>query len=248
MEKGKIVLAFLTIALLLAMIGASTAVPVRTPGVNVGDTFTYGNGSFNWYSNDPSATPPTEWKDLNQTDWFLVSVENVVGTNVTGSFLSHFSNGTETTEGGWVDVDTGDDGNMSLFFISANLDSGDSIYSSGEYSTWMINETIPKTYLGGPRDTNHLNITMEMSEPPFYVYLSWDVYWDRTTGVLVEMSMSSNQTMIYTTAWSFSIELTESNKWVIPEFAGPLQTLLLLTSLTLATLVCRRKMHKTQNR
>src|SRR4030043_2410172 len=245
MEKGKIVLAFLSIALLLAMIGASTAVPVRTPGVNVGDPFAYGNGSFNWYSDDPGATPPTEWKDLNQTDWFLVSVESVVGTNVTGSFLSHFSNGTEMTEGGWVDVDTGDDGNMSLFFISANLDSGDSIYSSGEYSTWMINETIPKTYLEEQRDTNHLNIKMEMSEPPFYVYLSWDVYWDRATGALVEMSMSSKQTMGYTTAWSFSIELTESTKWVIPEFAGLLQTLLLVTSLTLATLVCSRKMHKT---
>src|SRR4030042_1081118 len=122
MEKGKIVLASLTIALLLAMIGASTAVPVRTPGVNVGDTFTYGNGSFNWYSDDPDATPPDEWKDLNQTEWFSVSVENVVGTNVTGSFLSHFSNGTDdVTEGGWVDVDTGDEVNMSLFFISANL-------------------------------------------------------------------------------------------------------------------------------
>src|SRR4030042_4590947 len=108
MENGKIVWAFLSIAFLLAIIGASTAVPVRTPGVSVGDTFTYGNGSFNWYSDDPEATPPDEWKDLNQTEWFLVSVENVVGTNVTGSFLSHFCNGTETTEGGGLDVDTGD--------------------------------------------------------------------------------------------------------------------------------------------
>src|SRR4030042_4345437 len=107
MENGKIVWAFLSIAFLLAMVGASTSVRGRTPGVNVGDTFTYGNGSFNWYSDDPEATPPDEWKDLNQTEWFLVSVENVVGTNVTGSFLSHFSNGTEDAEGGWVDVRRG---------------------------------------------------------------------------------------------------------------------------------------------
>jgi len=247
MEKRRIVLTFLTIPLLLAIIGASAAAPVGTPGVNVGDTFTYGNGSFNWYSDDPNATPPAQWSDLDQTAWVLVSVENVVGTNVTGSFLSRYGNGTEMTESGWVDVDTGDGDNMTMFLISADLNPGDPIYSSGDYSTWMINETIPKTYLGGPRETNHLNITMEMSVQSMYIYLSVNAYWDRATGVLVEMSMDSNQTITYTTEYSFSIELTESNKWVIPEFTGPLQTLLLLASLTLATLVCRRRMHKTQN-
>ena len=128
MEKGKSILAFLLIAMLLAICGVSAAAPVRTSGVNAGDTFTYGNASFSWYSDDPTATPPAEWEGMNGTAWFLVTIENVVGTNVTISSLSHYNNGTETTEGGWLDVDTGDSVNMSLFLISANLNAGDSIY------------------------------------------------------------------------------------------------------------------------
>jgi hypothetical protein len=248
MDKGKIILAFLLIALLFA-IGKPAAASVRTPGVSVGDTFTYSNVSFNWYSNDPSATPPTEWEGLNGTAWFRGTVGNVVGTNVTSSSLSHYNNGTERTQNGWLDVDTGDGVNMSLIFVSANLNAGDFIYSSGIYSTWYINETISRTYPGGPRDTNHINVTMEASSPPYaYIYLSTNFYWDRATGVLTKVSITSNETTTYTTNWSVTFELTGSNKWTVPEFVGLPQILLLLASLTLVTLAHRRRLYKTQNR
>jgi hypothetical protein len=247
MKKGKIILAFLSIALLLSMMCASVAAPVRTPGVNVGDNFTYSNLSFNWYSNDPTATIPTEWKNLNQSAWFSVTVQNVVGTNVTSSFLAHFTNGTDKTGGGWLDVDTGDSVNMSFFFVSANLNAGDSIYSSGIYSDLKINGTTSTTYPGGSRDTNYVNMTMEESMSPIYLYLSMNMYWDRTTGLLTEISIISNQTMTYTTDYSVSFELTGSSKWVLPEFVGLPQTMLLLASLTLVILVHRRKLHKNQN-
>jgi len=247
MGKVRIVSAFLSIALLCAMIGLSTAVPVRWPGVNVGNTFSYGSVSFNWYSDDPNATS-TGWEDMNEIEWFSVTVESVVGTNVTGSTLSHFKNTTEVTEGGWVDVDTGDNDNMPFFFVSANLDVNDSIYSGGTYSNWNISETFMKTYPEGSRETNHLNMTVLVSNPPSYNYVSINVYWDRETGLLTEMSMIMNSTMIYTTNWSLSFELTETNLWAVPEFVGLHQALLLLSSLTLVTLVRRRRLHNTQNR
>jgi hypothetical protein len=246
MEKDKIISAFLPVALLLALVVVTNASPVGTPGVSIGNNFTYGNVSFDWYSNDPNATPPTEWIGLNGTAWFRGTVENVAGTNVTISSLLHYNNGTEETESGWIDVDTGG-GNMTLFLISANLNAGNSIYSSGDYSTFTINETIPMTYPGGSRETNHINTTMEVSSPPYYVNLSMNLYWDRATGVLTKLSMISNQTMTYTTNYSVSMELTGSNEWAVPEFFGLPPTLLLLASLALVTLASIRKLRKTQN-
>jgi hypothetical protein len=249
MKKEKIILALCPIALLLAMISASAADPLRTPGVTSGDTFTYGNFNFYWYSNDSSATPPAEWADVENAEWFSVTVENVVDKNITGSLMVHFNNGTEMTDSGWVNVDTGDGANMSMFFISANLNIGDSIYTSGDYSSWMINETIPRTYDGDVRDTNHLNMTMEYSMgETYYVHSSMNFYWDKTTGALVEMSMMLNQTILTgTTEYSISVELTGSNVWVVPEFGLP-QTLLLLASLTLVTLAYKLKLQKPRNR
>ena len=111
-------------------------------------------------------------------------------------------------------------------------------------TTWTINETIP-----GARQTNHLNVTMEESSPPYAtIYLSMNFYWDKATGVLTSLSMISNETITYTTDWSVSFELTASNKWVVPEFVGLPEILLLLASLTLVTLTHRRKLHNTQNR
>jgi hypothetical protein len=247
MENGKKIAILLMMGLLFAMITASTAAQTRTPGVSTGDTFTYGNALFNWYSDDPSATQPVEWADLNQTAYFTASVESVVGTNVSCSLLLHFSNGTELADPGWVDVDTGDGENITLFLISANLGPGDPIYSTGEYATWTINETIPRNYAGGTRDTNHLSIAMDESIPPYVVFsLSWDIYWDKATGILAEMSMSSNQTYTYTTDMSFSVNLTGSSIWVVPEFVGLPQIVLLLASLAIVALVCRRKLNKIQ--
>jgi hypothetical protein len=248
MKKEKIILAVCPIALLLAMISASAADPVRTPGVTSGDTFTYGNFNFYWYSNDSSATPPAEWEDIENAEWFSVTVENVVDKNITGSLMVHFNNGTEMTDNGWVDVDTGEDANMSMFFIAANLNIGDSIYSSGDYLGWLINETIQRTYDGNMRDTNHYNMTMEYSMESYYVYSSMNFYWDKTTGALVEMSMKLNQTILtHTTQYSISLELTGSNVWVVPEFGLP-QTLLLLASLMLITIAYKLKLQKPRNR
>jgi len=234
------------------MVYTSAAAVVRTPGVNVGNTFTYGNLSFSFYSNNASATPPPEWKELNETEWFSMSVQNVVNNNVTCSLQAHYKNGSDMTEGGWIDVDTGDDVNMTWFLISANLNPGNSIYSIGEYSTWIINETIQKMYNGVPRDTNHINMTIEESYPPYaYANVSQNYYWDKATGVLTGLSVFFNETMNYTTpittVYSISLELTESNVWVIPEFMGLPQTLLLIASLTLVTLASKRKLLKTRN-
>ncbi len=244
MKNGKLALALLSITMLSVMIGVSDAAPVRTPGVIPGDSFTYGNVAFYFYSNDPSAVIPPGF-DYNDIQSFSTSVENVVGTNITCGATAHFANGTETSAGGWLDVDTGDGANMSLFFISANLSPGDSIYSGGTYQAWKINETLSETYPGGPRDINYVNITYSMSIESYYVYTSMNAYWDKGTGVLTKLSMVMNSSYLYTTEMVVSLEMTQSSKWVVPEFAGMPQVLLLFASLTIAVAATRRRPRKT---
>jgi hypothetical protein len=249
MKKAKITLALIPTALLLTIIGASAIPPPRTPGVIAGNIFTLDNFSFSWNSTDPSATPPAEWAGLNETTWLSITVENIVDTNVTCTLTAHYQNDTEETASGWIDVDSGDNLNMEMFIIAENLNPGDSIYRTGNFSSWNISETISWPYSEDSRDTNHINYTMEESSmPPLYIYVSANIYWDKATGVLTKMSLTMNQTYTYTTQYSISMELTESNMWVVPEFAELPQTLILLASvLALVTIARRRKLHNTHN-
>ena len=249
MKNRKIIFASVSIAMLLAIIGTSAATPVRTPGVNNGDSATYGNVSYSYYSN-PSSPPPPEWEALGKTDRFVGTVQNIAGTNVTVSSDLHYSNGTDEPQSGWVDIDTGDNVNLGFLLISANLNAGDPIYSGSTYSTYVINETVSRTYSSGARQTNHLNETMSFSYPGIAsVYLSMNFYWDRTTGILTELSIVSNQTMSYPTLnetdLSISFELTQTNRWTVPEFGGLPQILLLLSSITVVA-VAQRRLRRTR--
>jgi len=132
MGKKIVSLTLLLVFLLFAMVMTASAT-TRIVGVNVGDWFKYSDITVNWSSNDPSATLPEVYKDLNETQWFDVTVTLISGTNITGQLTTHYKNGTETTFGGWVDIDTGNGENLTLGFISANLVAGDTLYTSAYY-------------------------------------------------------------------------------------------------------------------
>lgn len=129
----------------------------------------------------------------------LMSVTSIVGTNITVQTKEHFINGTERIRLGFIDIDTGESSNetaettdITFMIISANLNVNDTIYTSGDFSTWKLNETIVRTYPDGERSTNHLNMTVEYSvifnqtEIDYYHSMNW--YWDRSTGIIVEIS------------------------------------------------------------
>jgi len=234
------------------MVVISVVAQPRIVGVNAGEWFKYGDITVNWSSNDPNATfPPPYWEELegwNETEWSLSTVEDVSGTNVTFQFIYHFKNGTETTESGYIDLDTGD-GNMTYMAISANLDAGDTIYTSEDHSGWQINETIVRTYPDSVRDTNHINMTSEYSmtinETEYYYYNSMNFYWDRESGVFVEDYFEGiNQTGEYTTTWSALSRITESNVWVIPEFPTWTPMLLVFVILTVSIIVYKQRLLK----
>lgn len=226
------------------MIGVSAAAPPRTPGVSVGDSFTYGNVSFNWFSNQPNATPPSNFTRINETQSFTVTIENIVDTNVTFSLQYNFKNGTVRTETDWIDINSGDSSNFTLILIAGNLSPPDSIYNGTTYQDLTINETFQRAYPYMVRDTNHLNV---WQHPP---YLNWsmNLFWDKETGALVELHISTNSTMVYTTNFSVSLDMLASNKWtVVPEFVGLPQTLFLLATFTIVIVALKRKLETIKN-
>lgn len=242
MNRKIISLTLVSLFLLSAMGVTLVGAQPRTVGVNVGDWFKYGDITANWTSDDPNATIPLAVEQLNNTEWTMISIVDVPDTSVTGQITTLLKNETEETVGGYVDIDTGEGENMTFFAISANLGVNDAIYSSFTYSAMKINETIVRTYPDSTREINHLNITTELNMTGFYQYLSMNYYWDRSSGFFVEMSQEqTSQIGGYLTTWSFSLRITESNVWAVPEFPSFLLLPLFIMATLLTVIVYRRK-------
>jgi hypothetical protein len=254
MKTKTVLLNFVLVFLLSAMV-VTAAAQERTVGVAEGDWFTYGIDA-SWSSNDPNVFSPSsaygEWNVMNGTEWAKITIGEVSGTNILLQYVSHFKNGTEVIGTGHIDIDTGDNANASFTLISANLDVNDNIYSSGNYSTWAINETIARTYPDGVRNTNHLNMTYgnswTVNETECHYYYSMNFYWDKETGILVEDSFAvSNQTEDYLTTWSVVSTLEDSSAWVIPEFpAAGTSILAISVVLTVTVIGIKRRLAKNQ--
>jgi hypothetical protein len=240
--NGRIVLLSLTATFLLLALVAEASAQTRTAGVSAGNTFTY-SPTVSWSSNDPTATPPSTLVVLNNTQWVQLSITAISGTNVTVQMTVHYKSGTENTTGGWVDVNSGAGENITAYVISANLAAGDSVYTSSPYNTtWIINETVPRTYSGVERETNHWNTTSSGGGQSYPINL----YWDKQTGVLVEMLLeTTNQTGAYTTTASEDLQITSSNVWTVPEFPTWTPALLTLIAATsAATVIARQRQPK----
>jgi len=221
----------------------------------VGDWFEYGNVEFNWTSNDPNAKPPSQWIEMNGTDWMRTTVQEISGTNIKGQMIAHYTNGSETTEGYVLDVDTGQ-GNATTLFIAANLVEGDPIYTDPSWASTKINETIFRAYLGQMVEVNHLNLTiLEMEWPGMFHYiLRINLYWYKSSGALCELQVyyynwTSEFPIIpegmprtlqeYESSLTLLMEITA----MVPEFPAWTSILLILTVLTFVAVVYKRKIY-----
>ncbi|MEJ2244399.1 MAG: hypothetical protein P8X87_07755 [Candidatus Bathyarchaeota archaeon] len=146
-------------------------------------------------------------------------VLEVSGSNVTGQFSVSFENGTEEIVTGWVDVATGD-GEFANWLISSGLDAGDYVYSS--MMDELINETVMLETETGMIETSHIEYSMGETEGDTYYMFEVNMYWNRQTGVMLEMSFDSEMMLMgnLTTA-SGGWKLTGSNITSIPEFSVP---------------------------
>jgi len=214
--------------ILIIVLKANGAAPLRTAGVNAGDWAQY------VFIHQGNSTAMDIGMDVNMTSG-AINVLSVSGTNVTLQMHGYYANGSDTIETHWINVDTGEnDGNATGMLIAANLMQGDLVYTTQvqPFMDGTINETIIRNYLGNPVGVNHF--VMNMTTPPneFYnVTFQMDWYWYKTKGILAEMTMNyaDNMFMGNNTWFSWSMMING----IIPEFPSAL----LAPAFVVATLV-----------
>ena len=187
------------------------------PGVRVGDEFTYSiNGFFS--SNDPNATAPEGFMELNMTEWFKVLVTDVSDQDVTVSTTWRFTNGTELNATSSINVDTGIPYPTNGFYpiYAANLKANDYIRPHGpDRST--INETSNRQYASSTRQTNRRTISIpayDENDPSRTWIETPTIYFDKQTGMLVELrdvNVYTNPQMTLTVLW----KLMDTNVWKV---------------------------------
>jgi len=230
--------AFLSVFLCLTMIGSAWA-QTRIPGVYQGNSFTY-DVYATWSSSDPNAVPQASVLDINKTEYYRVIIGAVAGAEITTQNIWHFTNGTETTTTGTINVETGITNGGFWLIIAGNLVANDRVHPSGQ-TYFTINSTEMRDYLGGARETNKMVFTLSGSDATGDYIEYVNSYFDKQTGMLVFLNdamVYSNPTTTVTKIW----KIKESNVWIVPEFPSAL-ILPLLMALTMMAAIAYKKKH-----
>ncbi len=251
MKKAAIA-GILTILILLVSSSGSAFAQTRTPGVSVGDTFKY-TYSLQSNLNNPGYTLPSFITSLleqaNSVDWVQIKITNISGPSVTAQMTTQYKNGTQQSDTGVTEVSTGI-GNLTMFLIAANLNSGDQIYNG---NPGTINETVTRNYPTGSRALNHQSTTMEYNVSqeelsgfnitgPLHQTNTQDTYWDKQSGSLTEMSYKMETTSTLLNAdISVDVALVESNVFTVPEYPVMIIVITALVASTIAATLFSRK-------
>jgi len=155
-------------------------------GVKAGDWIRY---NYTVTGAPPGTTLP---------QWMKVEFLSVEGTTATVRVTMHMSDGSEQNQTMAFDAVAGGEG----IVIPVNLTTGDSIYISGYGEVTIEGETV-RTYAGAKRTAIYTSFTL------YEIYCTF--YWDKETGVLVELSQISG-------GMNVTIRATETNMWEAPPF------------------------------
>jgi hypothetical protein len=199
LSRFRILATFVALAVL-----ATLALPVFAQDYNLGVTV----GQYVTYGNFVGVGPGFE--SFNDYDWLKLEVVSVSGKEVgllsTGQFNDGEAipgNGTTTV---W-NVETGtEDGSPSTQgpIIPANLVQGDAIPPP---STYSVNKTEDRTYLGVSRSVNILDVAI--STPDYDTTLAY--VYDRVSGMLLESTSKTIQAQPEPTTSEYSYSIIETN-------------------------------------
>lgn len=225
------------IAIIIILCLAITTTPLVlaqtvTVGVTPGNTFNY-SYKINWDSTNPAATVPTQYQELNDTQFIRISVITVAGSLINVDVTRHFNNGTEQTQNGNIDVNTQVlEIPYAILIIRANANPGEKIYPAGGHAT--LTDTATRTYSIGQVDAVRYlspDTTGSNSEKT-------EIYYDRTNGVAVEYNFITQETSgSYVTT---SRETVLINSWVIPEFPFAAVLMIMLVAIPIVLVVYKK--------
>jgi len=139
---------------------------------------------------------PDYWPEIN-TESISMTVQKVSGTERSLSLTTHFENGSEEDKTLDGDVATGL-GNLGFFFIEPNLEEGDEIMwdhtkvmgTQTSAIKLYINGTVSREYAGVSREVNYVDVVIP-STSVAATYVNLTAFWDKSTGVLCEISMAA---------------------------------------------------------
>jgi PKD repeat protein len=174
------------------------------PGVKPNNAAAYA-ASGSWNLPGSPSPPFSQFINLNFTS---ISVTKVSGANITASQTFSYANGTtrqDIVQGG---VDT-DSGNITFWFIAANLTAGVPIYTTPNAP--VINRTITQSVAGSIRSINVLNST-QVSPNSSSTLMVW---WDQKTGILVRIDLQLTVSIPNTPVGTASLhaKLFQTNIW-----------------------------------
>ena len=154
----KHVLLMFWLTVLLTMLVSATISAEVLVGVSEGD----------WMEYSVAYTPPDD-----KLTWARIEVQSVQARNITIELTVEYSDGTQENATTTVDLEAGKLGEG--FIIPANLTSGDTFYAQSEGNI-TISGVEERTYAGARRTAVYATVSQDT------------FYWDRPTGVLVEVS------------------------------------------------------------
>jgi hypothetical protein len=216
-------------SLLLTTASAQTVIP----GVSNGEIFTY-NYNIIWASTDPSAIPPTDLVDYNNTKEIQFKITSVSGSQIGVDFIRIFMNGTKIIQSGLINVDSGIvTVPFGFLIIGANLNKDQRVYPSGGYQT--ITDTVMRSYASGQRETNVLGSGDSSG--------GTTIYFDKIRGIAVEYSYEIRSTLgVYTVSSTERMVNTNAEVWsVIPEFPSTAFLMLLLIAIPIVLVAYKKK-------
>jgi hypothetical protein len=230
--KLRLFTALSIISILFLTVVGTTFAQTATVGVSKGETFDY-TYSFVWSSTNPSATPPSEYVEFNNTQTIQMKITDVSGTQINLQCIKHFKDGTQNVESGYINVDSGAiEVPYGYLIISANLSINQKMYPSGGHQT--ITGTSLRSYSSGQRETNSY-ISESTSEKT-------EINFDKLKGIAVDYSYQTQETSGgYTTTIKEILTNTNSDVWsVIPEFPSAAVLMLLLIAVPIVLVAYKK--------
>jgi hypothetical protein len=183
-------------------------------GVSKNETFDY-SYSLIWTSTDPSATPPNDLVEYNNTQKIQFEITNVEETDISVDFIRLFNNGTETVESGSIDIESGTVSvPYGFLIVGANLNKNQQVYPTGGHQ--LITDTVTRSFAGVQREINVIS-SEDSSEKT-------SIDFDRAKGVALDYLFEIRETSgNYNIVSTERLTSTNSNDWTVASSTLPLQ-------------------------
>src|SRR5438552_13140073 len=233
MQSTKSSFSTLLLALVLAsVIIAPSILPARaatyTPALTSGQWAEYKLLATTCLPSGSPECPAQGNGGMSETDYGLLKITGVSGTNVTLNLSTAYTNGSNVAMEGWVDVASGGSSLTSLasgapsnyFVLSGGLQGHNPIWNAP--GAPALNYTTTESILGDMRDVNVLNYTHTSSISFTQFSTSTQFTFDKQYGILIEFSFSTSMTSPYASSqFTTSYGMVANNIWrsdSLPDF------------------------------